>query len=484
MALTYVAAASWATGGTNSGTGYYKDLTFTSVAVGDLLIVGALSESADYSSGVRSVATQSGTTGTWTLAQPAVVVATDCDALGGYATATSSGTIVVRVQIRPSAAGHMGVSGVRIPAAEWTGTPTIATFFNDADGQVSVTLPGGSTYTATYWAGDWNALTMGTGTTPAGGTSREGVVDTGAYSIAVRTWTAQASGTRNYGPGTLSGLDASGFVIAVPEVGGASAQTVIPTGVASAAAAGTPTITTATTVVPTGVASAAAAGTPTLTTATTVVPTGVPTAAAAGTPTVTTATTVVPTGVPSAAAAGTPTVTTSTTVVPTGVPSAAAAGSPTITTAVTVVPTGVPSAAAAGTPTIVMGDTAIVEITRVALTVVPGAATEAVVEITRVALYVTPQVEPTEATVEITRVALYVTPNVEPTEAFVEITGVRLYVTAQDAQAFVEITRVALTVVAAVNYVYMWQERVGGSFTNPNWIIMERRAGVWEPLDS
>lgn len=469
MALTYVPAASWSTGGTNSGTGFYKDFTFTSVAVGDLLVVGGLGESANYASGVRSIATQSGTTGTWTLVQPAAVTASDADALGGFATATSSGTIVVRVQIRTAgAAPAMGVSGVRVPAAEWTGTPVGFTIFNDADGQVSVTLPGGSTYTVLYWGDDYNASTASTGVIPTTGTNRESVFVSGAHTVFVRTWTAQASGTRNYGPGatttnaSLTGLDLTGFAIYVPEASGSSPQTVNPTGIASAAVAGTPTVTTSITVAPTGI----------------------PTAAAAGTPSVSTATTVSPTGIPTAAAAGTPTVTTATTVSPTGIPTAVSVGTPTVTTAVTVSPAGIPSAAAAGTPTITMGEMATVEITRVALTVVPGAPVEATVEITHVALYVTPQAAPTEATVEITRVALSVVPVVGPTEATVEITGVRMYVTVLPSEAIVEITRVALYVVAAAVVTYKWQERVAGAWVDPDWIIMERRAGVWVPLDS
>lgn len=240
MALTYVAATAWNTAGTNSGTGYYKDFTFTGVAVGDFLAVGSLAESANYAAGVRSATTQSGTVsgGAWTLIQPAAVAATDADALGAYAVASSSGTIVVRIQIRPSSAGHMGVSGVRIPAAEWNAAGAIipGTTFNDADGQISLTLTT-STYTVLSWVADWNAGTASTGMIPSTGTNRETLFDTAGdarYTIFVRTWTAQATGTRNYGPGAtttnanLSGLDATGFVIAIPEASGGTNYTASP----------------------------------------------------------------------------------------------------------------------------------------------------------------------------------------------------------------------------------------------------------------
>lgn len=248
MALTFVDSASWATAGTNSGTGFYKDVTFTGVAVGDLLIVGGLAEGANYSSGVRSASTQSGTTSAWTLIQPAATTASDADALGAYATASSSGTVVVRVQVRPPGGGHMGAAGIRIPSGEWTGTPTTATFASDADGQVSVVLPGGSTYTVAAFVAEYNASAAATGVIPAGGTNRVSVLDSGAYTVFVRTWTAQTSGTRNYGPGatttnaSLSGLDATGFVIAVPEAGGGPTQYPV-SGAAAATSAATAAVT-------------------------------------------------------------------------------------------------------------------------------------------------------------------------------------------------------------------------------------------------
>ena len=91
MALSYFETA-WNSAGTSSGNGFYKDLTFTGVAVGDLLIVGGVAESHG-SGGTRDVSTQSGTTGTWTLIQPSVVTNSDVDVIGGYATATSAGSI-------------------------------------------------------------------------------------------------------------------------------------------------------------------------------------------------------------------------------------------------------------------------------------------------------------------------------------------------------------------------------------------------------
>lgn len=222
MALTYVETASWATIGTlNSGFGWYKDITFAGAASGDLIVVFGGSEGNNFVGGTRAATTQSGSTGSWTLVSPASTFANDTDAIGAWATVSSTGSVTVRVQLRAGSSDHIGACGILIPAAEWTGTPAGTTFVADADGQVSVTLANTSTvfYAAADWSGSSNP---GTSNTPAGSTNRTSVFDSEHYSVAVRTWTAQGSGTRAYGPTGLSGDDWTGVVIAVQEAGGGS----------------------------------------------------------------------------------------------------------------------------------------------------------------------------------------------------------------------------------------------------------------------
>lgn len=140
---------------------------------------------------------------------------------------------------------------------------------------------------------------------------------------------------------------------------GAAAQTVSPTGITSAQALGSPTVTPgAVTVSPTGVGSAETVGSPTLTVvppAQSVNPTGVASAEAVGAPTVTPgAVTLSPTGIASAGTVGPPTVTPGpVTVSPAGVASTGAVGTPTLTPGpVTVSPTGVAGAESVGAPTV------------------------------------------------------------------------------------------------------------------------------------
>ena len=237
MALSYTAAASWTTGGTDSGSQCYKDVTVT-VANGDLLVAVGLAEHFDGGSGTRDVATQSGSTGTWTLGSPSPTLDNDCDAIAGWAVASASGSVTVRVSVRVTVATlHMGAAVFVIPAAEWSGTPTFTTFQADADGQVSVTLAG--TSTVIFAGADWSATAPGTTNTPTGSTNHATVTDTGRYAAAVRSWGSQGAGTRNYGPSGLSGVDYTGAIIAVPVAsGGAFTGTAARTSTATVTAAG------------------------------------------------------------------------------------------------------------------------------------------------------------------------------------------------------------------------------------------------------
>lgn len=150
------------------------------------------------------------------------------------------------------------------------------------------------------------------------------------------------------------------FAVEVRAVSGAGSQTVTPTGKASSAALGTPTITPPSqTVTPTGLGSGAASGSPTITPPSqTVGPTGLASGSAIGSLTVTPgAVSVSPTGKASSAAIGTPTVTPGAiAVAPTGLGSAAASGTPIVTAgAIAVGPTGLASGAASGSPTVTPG---------------------------------------------------------------------------------------------------------------------------------
>lgn|GEM_PF-1341045 len=134
----------------------------------------------------------------------------------------------------------------------------------------------------------------------------------------------------------------------------AGGTTVTPTGLAGAAALGTPVLTVVLTVTPTGLASVAAVGSPSITLTGSVTPTGVPSAVTLGTPAVTLgALTVTPTGLAATSALGTPSVTAALTVAPSSVAPGSTLGAPTITLGVlTVTPTGRASTATLGNPTI------------------------------------------------------------------------------------------------------------------------------------
>ncbi|MEU0937612.1 DUF4082 domain-containing protein [Embleya sp. NPDC005971] len=127
-----------------------------------------------------------------------------------------------------------------------------------------------------------------------------------------------------------------------------------PTGIASTATPGTPTLTPRTvTLGPTAIASTTAAGTPTVTPNTvTLAPQGIPQTSAVGTPTVTAATlTLGPTGIVPAAALGAPGVTARAVLGPTATDTTAMVGEPAVTReSITISPSGTPATTATGTP--------------------------------------------------------------------------------------------------------------------------------------
>jgi hypothetical protein len=223
VAISFFQTAAWNTNGTLSGTVVYKDVVLTGVASGDLIVVFGASENYGGGGGTRAIATQAGaTTGAWTLSSPATTSGADVDAIGGWALATSSGTVTVRVSLRQNSAMHMGVGAWLIPVADIGSTyGWLSPFAADADGQISVTLSG-SSFLA-YGAGDWAAASIAsTASTPVASNYRVRVVDSGAYSAYLVDWLAQASGTRNYGPSGLSGDDFSGVIFRMDSAGGAT----------------------------------------------------------------------------------------------------------------------------------------------------------------------------------------------------------------------------------------------------------------------
>lgn len=507
MALSYYLsgasdALTWASAGTPAtGTICYKDITITGCAVGDLIVVSGCSGGFT-TTATRTVATAPGSVaavaGGWTTILPASAATNDADVTGGRGVVTTAGTLVVRVGVRTiNSSAHMGVSAIRVPVGEWDPAGTFAVITGNADADGALSLAVAATSTVYYFGCDWNAAAVAGTATPASSTSRTGYQNGGAYTTYARTWTGQAAGTRNYGMSS-SGLRLAGFALAIPEATGSTPQTATPDGVATAAAVGTPTITTSTSVAPTGIASGAAVGTPTVSTSITVTPTGIASAAAVGTPVASTATTVAPDGIPTGAAVGTPTLGTSTALVritgmlvvenqtstPDGIPTAAAVGTPALSqssTAVvritgmsaaisgnsgpqTVTPTGIPSAAAVGTPTLSTG-AAIVRITGMSAAITPTGS--AVVRITGMAVAITN-----------TGSSQVVTPTGIPSGAAVGTPALGL-----PGSAVVRITGMVATITAAV-IVYEWQERKAGNWSDVDWIIMERRAGEWVPLDS
>lgn len=141
---------------------------------------------------------------------------------------------------------------------------------------------------------------------------------------------------------------------------------VAPTGIGSAQAMGSPTIVRGTlSVAPTGIASTQAMGTPTIVRgALSVSPTGIASTQAFGVPTIVRgALSVSPTGIGSAQAFGVLTIVRGALLVhPTGIGSSEAFGTPLIVEPITVAPVGIPSAQAFGMPTIILGTDTVVPV--------------------------------------------------------------------------------------------------------------------------
>jgi hypothetical protein len=132
---------------------------------------------------------------------------------------------------------------------------------------------------------------------------------------------------------------------------GSSTQNLGPTGLASAFAAGDPTLKYNQDLSPSGLASGFAAGHPDLEYLNTIIPAGLPSGFATGTPTVG-SNTITPTGLPSAFAPGLPALNVAQAIEPTGLASEFAPGVPSLVPAQVIDPTGLASHFAAGSPTV------------------------------------------------------------------------------------------------------------------------------------
>lgn len=210
MAFTYFESTDWTSAGTAGTGGYYKDISLTGLATGDLLVAVGAVEGLDGASDTASVTTTAGSTSAWTTNAPTVGL-NDAGAIVGWATVSSGTTATVRVQLRGSDTYHMGAAVWKIPAAEWSGTPALSVNTPDAtndDATISLTLS--ATSTVLYVCGDWAAATASTTSTPAtNATNHESTLDSGRYTVWVRSWTGQAAGTRSYGPGSVTAADSA-----------------------------------------------------------------------------------------------------------------------------------------------------------------------------------------------------------------------------------------------------------------------------------
>lgn len=163
------------------------------------------------------------------------------------------------------------------------------------------------------------------------------------------------AGAKTVGLSAPSGQKYSIAAIEVIGVAGGSTIDLQPTGISSAEAFGTPTLTWTTNLAPTGIASGEAFGTASIKKDTPITVTGIATGEAFGTPTVTRVTPISPAGIASGEAFGTASISKTTPITPAGIATGEAFGTPTLTVPVNVQPAGIPTALAFGTATVTEG---------------------------------------------------------------------------------------------------------------------------------
>lgn len=180
-------------------------------------------------------------------------------------------------------------------------------------------------------------------------TARGGICNTVVaspnYSIEATTFIPPSTGTQGGGTAT-AGASSTDRVYSIALAGTtASTQNLDPTAVASAAALGSPSISTTVTASPTAVSTGASLGTPDITTTITSSPTAIATAAALGAPALAMTIALAPDAVASEAVLGEPTITMGTgQVAPESIPSSESLGEPSVSIPWNVEPESIVSA--------------------------------------------------------------------------------------------------------------------------------------------
>lgn len=192
-------------------TGSASTVTVSGCQVGDLLLVFT----AAYGTGASSCSTSSGGTSAWTPMGTASVYFA-----AWRATVTTAGSVSITAY---ASSDYRKIGVVRVPAGEWSGTPTVVAFQNDADSRVSVTCAAGATV---VWAGTEKDYTsLGSTVTPAGSTQHLRFSPGLDTTLGVYSWTGQAAGSRPYGysdgSGSYYGV-AVAFTVAPPVMSGSA----------------------------------------------------------------------------------------------------------------------------------------------------------------------------------------------------------------------------------------------------------------------
>lgn len=136
-------------------------------------------------------------------------------------------------------------------------------------------------------------------------------------------------------------------------------QTISPSGIASTALIGSPTLTSAATISPSGIGSTTLIGEPTLSGAATISPSSISSTTVVGDPVVSGATIISPPGVESTSSVGEPTLTSAATISPGGIDSTVVIGSHSLTNVATISPSGVSSTAVVGSHVLSAGNVTI-----------------------------------------------------------------------------------------------------------------------------
>lgn len=258
-------------------------------------------------------------------------------------TATATTTTTLTVSITRGGSNFMwGFTVLRFSGVSSIGASTKTNVTSGAPSLALTTLQANSAIVVAN--GDW---------APVDGASRVWRTPSGSTAISEQSYAYDASNYTAY-VGYHSDAGAAGaktvglsaptgqkYSIVALEIEGVTGQTVSPTGVASVAAVGSPTLTVgAVTVIPTGIGPVAAVGSPVV--------------ANAGSPA-----TIIPSGVASAAAVGAPALTAGVVAVsPTGITPPGVLGAPTLTAGpIAISPPGISSAAQVSSPVVAGGAT-------------------------------------------------------------------------------------------------------------------------------